>query len=406
MTDASSPSRHLRGVALAAGPALLSLLLLSGCGVETKTGSNGTGRTPDSPDPTVASGPLNGLGPLEVGGASLQESGTSVLLNTTLRSGTADLRLGMTANANGTASITSGAGFASGAVAQSIVQAPVTLVDAGTRNLTVLGLNFQTDQNTLFEGVESLAQVVVGDEVEAFGMTRPGTKLFQATRIIVRRPATGRVELLGTLDSLSAGTAQVQGVSINLASAQVNVTSPTGVATAGISTLSTGTLARISGTLNPATGALTATSVIASLTPARAEGDAVFLEGIVREVPAAGRLRIADLEVDTSGVTLFAGSVNVGTRVKLRGRMRSGVMRAEVAEIINPAANIEYSLEGQVADYSTLSSFTVRGERIDASQAVFGNGAASNLGAGRTVRVKGRSANGKLLAREVVFLGG
>lgn len=403
MTDAPSPMTRPRASALVAG---LALLLLTACGVETKTGSNGTGRTPDAPDPTVASGPLNGLGPLEVGGASLQESGTSVLLNTTLRSGTADLRLGMTANANGTASIASGTGVASGAVAQSIVQAPASLVDAGAQNLTLLGLNFQTDQNTLFEGVESLAQVVVGDEVEAFGIARPGSRLYQATRIIVRRPATGRVELLGTLESLTGGAAQVQGVSVNLANAQVNVTSPTGVTAAGISTLSSGALARVSGTLNPVTGTLTATSVISSLTPARAEGDAVFLEGIVREVPANGRVRIADLEVDTSAVTLFPGSVTVGTRFKVRGHMRGGVMRAEAAEVINPASNIEYSLEGQVSDYSTLSSFIVRGERIDASQAVFGNGSASNLGAGRTVRVKGRSANGKLLAREVVFLGG
>lgn len=406
MTHASSPQAAPRGLALVAG---LSLLLLAACGAETKTGSNGTGRTPDAPDPTVASGPLNGLGPLEVGGASLQESGTSVLINSSFRNGTADLRLGMTANANGTASIASGAGVAAGAVAQSLVQAPVTMVDTGTQTLAVLGLNFQTDQNTLFEGVESLAQIVIGDEVEAFGMTRPGSRLFQATRIIVRRPATGRVELLGTLDSLAGTAAQVQGVSVNLANAQVSSTSPTGISgavPAGISALSTGTLARISGTLNATTGTLIANSVISSLSPARAEGDVVFLEGFVREVPAQGRFRIADLEVDAGGVTLFAGSVNIGTRIKVRGKMRGGVMRAEAAEIILPAAQIEYALEGQIADYSTISSFTVRGERIDASQAAFGNGTASNLGAGRTVRIKGRSANGKLLAREVVFLGG
>lgn len=403
MTHASSPRVGPRGPALVAG---LSLLFLAACGADTKTGSNGTGRTPDAPDPTVASGPLNGLGPLEVGGASLQEVGTSVLINASFRSGTADLRLGMTANANGTASIASGAGVASGAVAQSIVQAPVTLVDAASQTIALLGLNFQADQNTLFEGVESLAQVVIGDEVEAFGMTRPGSRLFQATRIIVRRPATGRVELLGTLDSVTGGTAQVQGVSVNLANAQVSLTSPTGVGPASIGVLATGTLARISGTLNAADGTLVATSVISSLAPARAEGDVVFLEGFVREVPAAGRFRIADLEVDAGGVTLFSGSVSVGTRIKVRGKMRGGVMRAEAAEIILPAAQIEYSLEGQITDYSTISSFTVRGERIDASQAAFGNGSASNLGAGRTVRIKGRSANGRLLAREVVFLGG
>ena len=379
--------------------------LLAACGAETKTGSNGTGRAPDAPDPTVASGPLNGLGPLEVGGASLQESGTSVLINTSIRSGTADLRLGMTANANGAASLTTGAGVATGAVAQSLVQAPVTNVDAATQSVTLLSLNFRTDQNTLFEGVESLAQIVVGDDVEAFGLSRPGVQTFQATRIVVRRPATGRIELLGTLDSLVGTGAQVQGVAVNLTNAQVSVTSPTGVAIAGgVTSLAEGTLARVSGTLNPATGTVTATSIIASLAPARAEGDSVFVEGFVREVTSTGRYRIADVEVDTAAVPLFFGSVTVGTRLKVRGKMRGGLLRAELADLLQPAANTEYSLEGPVTEYTTLSSFVVRGERIDAAQAAFGNGSASNLANGRTVRVKGRASNGKLLAREVVIL--
>jgi hypothetical protein len=383
---------------------LLAILLAACSGGEVKTGSGGTGRTPDSPDPTVASGPLNGLGPLEVGGATLQEGGASVLINTSFRSSTTDLRLGMTANANGAASLTSGTGVATGAVAQSLVQAPVTNVGAGSQTLTLLNLAFRTDQNTLFEGVESLAQIVVGDEVEAFGLTRPDARAFQATRIIVRRPGTGRVELLGTVETFAGAAAQVQGVSINLGAAQFSVTSPTGVSAASSTALSAGALARIIGTLNPATGTLNATSVISSLAPARTEGDAVFLEGFVREVPGAGRFRIADLEVDASGVSLFAGSVTVGTRLKVRGKMRSGVMRAEQAEIVRPTDNIEYSLEGPITDYTTISSFTVRGERVDAGQATFPNGSASNLASGRTVRVKGRAANGKLLAREVIFL--
>ncbi|MBL8516749.1 MAG: hypothetical protein JNM76_07240 [Betaproteobacteria bacterium] len=383
--------------------AIISTLLLAGCGAETKTGSNGTGRAPDSPDPTVASGPLNGLGPLDIGGANLQESGTAVLINADFRTGTDDLRLGMTANANGSASITSGSGTANGTVAQSLVRAPVAMVDSASQTITVLGQNFRADQNTLFEGAESLAQIVVGDDVEAFGMTRPGAQ-FQATRIIVRRPATGRVELLGTLDSIMGGTAQVRGINVNVTNAQLSLTSPTGIATSTSSTLAAGTLARFIGTLNPATGAVTATSVISSLAPARAEGDVVFLEGFVVEPPASGRFRIADLEVDPGGVALFPGSVGVGTRLKVRGKMRGGIMRAESAEIIAAASAIEYSLEGVISNYTTTSAFTVRGERIDASQAAFRVGSASNLANGLTVRVKGRSANGKLLAREVAFL--
>lgn len=404
--DSACAAQHPRRAPAAAGPAaLLVCLLLTACGgAETKTGSGGTGRTPESPDPTVASGPLSGLGPLELGGATLQEGSVPVILNSSLRSGTTDLRLGMNTNANGTASLATGAGTVSAAVAQSLALAPVSLIDAGNNQFTLLNQRFTADANTLFEGVESLAQVVPGDEIEAFGLARPGTQSFQATRVIVRRPASGRVELLGTVDSLANGIASVQGVSVNLNNAQVSATSAAGLSTQSLAAVSTGSVVRVSGTLNSGTGGINAASVVASLAPARNEGDSIFVEGFVREVPTTGRYRIADVEVDASGVTLFSGSVNVGTRLKVRGKMRAGLLRAEQAEIVQVGAATEYSLEGTVSDYTTLSSFVVRGERIDASQAAFVGGAASNLANGRTLRVKGKTQAGKLLAREVTFL--
>lgn len=380
-------------------------LLLAACGgAETKTGSGGTGRAPEAPEPTVASGPLSGLGPLEVGGATLQEGSVPTILNSTLRAGPADLRLGMGTNANGSASLATGTGTASGAVAQSVAVAPAASVDAGRGEFSLLNLRFSTDLNTLYEGVESLAQVVPGDEIEAFGLARPGSQSYHATRVVVYRPARGRVELLGTVDSVVSGVASVQGLSVNLVNAQVSTTGAAGLAPQTLAAIAPGTLVRVSGSLNPATGGINAASIVSSLAPARNEGDAIFVEGFVREVTPAGRYRIADVEVDASGVTLFAGSVSVGTRLKVRGKMRSGQLRAEQAEIVQPGAATEYSMEGLVSDYTTLSAFVVRGEKIDASQSAFVGGTASNLANGRTVRIKGRAQSGRLVAREITIL--
>lgn len=381
-------------------------LLLAGCGAETKTGSNGTGRTPDAPDPTVASGPLNGLGPLEVAGVSLDESGTAVAVNNNFAANTQALRIGMTANASGSATVTTGTGRASGAVAQSWAVGPAREIDAANGRLAVLSHRFMVNQNTLFEGVGSLAALVPGDPVEVFGLPMESGATILATRVTVRRGADPtQVELLGRIDQVGTATASFSGLNINLAGARILSPGVNGVTTAaaGPAALASGTLARISGTLDAQTGSVNAATVLSGLAPARAEGDVVYLEGFVQSRQGATRLTLADQAVDITGIPLFPTSADVGARLRIRGVMRTGVLRAETVEVIPAGAVIEYSLVGQVSDYLTLSSFKVRGETIDASQARFINGQASNLAAGRTIGVKGRAENGKLLAREIIF---
>src|ERR1700741_3179198 len=81
--------------------AALFLALLAGCGVETKTGSTGTGIAPPPTQVTATvSGPINGLGPLGIAGANLEDGATQVLLNTEARRAATELRLGMFTDAN------------------------------------------------------------------------------------------------------------------------------------------------------------------------------------------------------------------------------------------------------------------------------------------------------------------
>jgi cold shock CspA family protein len=81
--------------------------------------------------------------------------------------------------------------------------------------------------------------------------------------------------------------------------------------------------------------------------------------------------------------------------------MASGSVRADEVVEIAPGAVIEYTVEGPVSTFASISDFTVRGERIDASQAVISGG---SLAQGRRVRVKGVAGPGKLTATEVVIL--
>jgi hypothetical protein len=379
---------------------LCGLLWLAGCG---NTGSNGTG----SPMPMamVASGPVTSLGPLGVAGTHLDDAGTQVLLNSTASRQAADLRLGMFADADGMVTPSTADGSAATAVAQSVALGPVTSIDAGNRRVHVMGLPARADRNTLLEGIESLERLALGDWVEVFGLRLPGDEGFLATRLIAHgAPQDLAVEVLGTVTDFSAGTiVATPGLRIELANAQVATASPAGVQLLppGAAGLTPGAAVRIRGSYDRASGTVTATSVTTGFAPTRPEGRLVYLDAFVL-ARTSTLFQVGDLYVDT---TQIATPLAVGTRVRLRGHMTSGAVRVDEVVEIAPEAQIEYVVEGLVSAFGSLSDFMVRGERIDASQAVFSGGDASSLGQGRRVRVKGVAGPGRINATEVEILG-
>jgi hypothetical protein len=384
-----------------------ALIAMSACskGGETITGSNGTGLAPPA-EPTVASGPLTGLGPLGLAGANFDDTTTQVLLNVNVSSNASTLRLGMTANTNGTSASTTATGQAFGAVAQSLVRGPATSVDTVANRIAVLSIALRVDQNTLLEGINSLTELAVGDEVEAFGLALAGNQGALATRLIVRRPAGVNVEVLGTIEELGISSLVVQGIPVNLANAQIGMTSANGVAFSATTpaALTQGMLIRVVGSYDTVSGVLSATTIVASLAPARPQGNLVFIEGFVRDLTAMTRFKLPDLEVDGASVPAALANVTIGTRVRVRGTMQSGFLKAEAIDIIQPTARTDLVVEGDVAAFASVASFQVRGELIDATQASFSGGSAANLANGKRVRVKGIAGPGRVIASEVVIV--
>ena len=391
--------------AIATFAAALLPLLLAACGggAETKTGSNGTGVAPP-PELGVTSGPIAGLGPLDVAGARLDDATTVVLVNTSATQTSAELRLGMFADAAGNVVLGIAAGAATAANAQSLVRGPVTRVDAAAQSLSVLSLPVRVDQNTLLDGVNGIGDIVLGDSTEVYGLKLPGNAGTLATRLVVRRPAVGNeVELLGTVGNLNASSLVADGVQVSLASVQVGVASPGGVqfSAAPVNALVPGALVRVIGTYNTETGVVMATRIATGFAPARPDTRLVYIEGFVREFAGVGRFKVGDLDVDASGTT---AALAEGARVKVRGRMQGNVLRADQLSVVPPGTRIEFILEGTVSSYTSIGSFSLRGERVDASQAQFVGGAAANLQDGRRVRVKGVAGPGRLTASEVTFV--
>lgn len=383
---------------------ILLALALAACG-GANTGSDGTGVAPPPTEPAVASGPLTSLGPLGLAGATLNDTSTQVLLNATAARSASDLRLGMFAEAEALVARSADTGIATTSVAQSVVLGPVTGMDATRGSVQVLGQPVRVDTNTLLEGFERLDAIAPGDYVEVFGLRLPGEEGTLATRLIARGvPQDRSVEVLGGVSDFSAGPPLVfaPGVRVELASAQVGIASPAGVQIQppGISSLMAGAKVRVRGTYDPASGTVTATSVTTGFEAARPEGRLVYLEGFVT-ARVSTHYRVGDASVDT---TTLGRPLTVGTRVRLRGVMASGSVRVDQLTEIAPGERIEYTVEGPISSFASIADFTLRGERIDASRAVFAGGPPSSLGQGRRLRVKGVAGPGKVDAVEVTLL--
>jgi hypothetical protein len=385
--------------------AALLIALLAGCGAETKTGSTGTGIAP--PPTQVAatvSGPINTLGPLGVAGANMSDAGTQVLLNTEARLMATELRLGMFTDAIARVFRETNAGEAQAAVAQSRVLGPVTAVDAARGEVRILGIAARVDPNTLLDGLTGLGDVAIGSNVEAFGLELPGGQGILATRLIARTAsADANVEILAIAGQIGAASLVAQGVPINLANVQIGVANPGSVQFSPPPpvTLVPGTPIRVIGKYDPVTGVVNATSIATGFAPARQDGTLAYVEGFVDELTSATRYKVGGVAVNADGATT---PVTVGDRVVVRGNMQSGVLGANQVRVIAPGTRIEFTVEGAVTGYTSLSSFNVRGERIDASQATFAGGAASTLAEGRRVRVKGVAGPGRLTATEVTLI--
>lgn len=375
---------------------LCALLALLGCGGSTNTGSDGTGVPPPPDAPTVASGPLTGLGPLGVAGAQLTDAGTQVQLNTLSARPSSDLRLGMFADADGRVAPSTGEGVASTAVAQSVVIGPVAAIDPARRSLLVLGSPARADQNTLLENFERLDQLAVGDVVEVFGLRLPGAEGVLATRVILRAPSQP-VELLGTISEVGIGSFTAQGVRIAVVAGGTDFSpAPPG----GPPQFAAGTLVRVRGTYDAASGVVTASLVVTGFAPVRSEGKWVYVEGFVLGQGAVTRFQVGDVAVDTTDV---ATPLAVGMRVRLRGRMQAGVLRVDQVAVVAADARIEYVFEGPISAYASIADFRVRGERVDASSAVIIGGPPSSLADGVRVRVMGVAGPGRVNATEVTI---
>lgn len=376
-----------------------------GGGAETKTGFGGTGDPNPPADALTASGPLSAVGVAGIGTTGLDDRASAIFINTQGGQPFSALKLGMVAEVTGTipANSTSAmAGAATNILVESAVVGPVSAVDLANQRITVFPLTVQIDQNTIFEGVNSLANLRTGGRVEVYGLAQPESGSVLATRLISPPAvAAAPIELLGNATNVSAFQFTLQGVAVSTASI-AGVTTPTGNLS-GTTSIVENTRVRVLGTYTATGNSIVPSQIITGIPVTRNDNTITVLDGVVQSISSNGRIRLNDTEVETTAAN--AAAVSVGSRLQVKGRKTAGIVVATDFRPIAAGERIQYVVQGEIANFVSVANFTIRGETINASAATFIGGAATNLANGRTVRVKVQAIAGQLLASEVSFVG-
>lgn len=372
---------------------VLATSALTGCGgggggLASAPGTGGTGQCAQ----VYSQGSISGFGSVIVNGVKFDDTNAVVQVNGA--SVTSDnLRLGMVASVQGEL-ITGGAlGIASRIEVLSIAQGLVTQLNKNVPGEFMLaGLTVNADTTTVLDGVANLAMLDVGQRLAVWGFQAGADgRHWSATRVAVVTDTT----------AVSTGL-------ITIVDSQKTIN---GFLLAGstVTSLATGQLMWVQGTLNQAGTTLNVTN-FKLLSPGLGAGpdEVVEIEGVVATTPSSSGFMLGNIQVVLSSSTTYspAGSqtqVVKDARVEVYGTWQNGTLKAAMVEIEDSLSLHEVEIEARIEQFTSLADFVVRGQRCDATKARIGHGTVANLKVGVKVKVEGAKAGDVLLVTKLEF---
>jgi len=335
-------------------------MLLASCGgggtsssSVSSVGSGGTG--------AGFSGPISGFGSIIVNGVRLDDSSATVTLDDDSAGTSADLKLGMMVEIEGSKNDDGITGKAKTIASQSEIRGPVTVTPiTGAKEFKVLGLTITVTASTVFEGINNgIAGLSSGTMVEIHGIPN-GADGVIATRI----ETTGNNEerLTGVVQNLNktAKTFTLHGTVINYGAAAADKVP---------ANLANDIRVRIKGQLiTPVTtepGTITATRVqIKSLDRLKINGQQLELEGVVTKFNSATDFEVNGNKVKMASNASVEGTIAAGSLVEVNGLIdASGVLIATKVEVKNGNKAESNELHGLISNV-TSNSFTLRGVTV------------------------------------------
>lgn len=281
---------------------------------------------------------------------------------------------------------------------------PVTQVSTTQQTLLVFGqtvlVNLDPAQGpvTVFSGYDALADVAVGDAIRVYGSPSPdpqqaGQERLQAHRIEYLDPqALPPARLSGTLrasDTAGGAGWSLAGVPVQLATARwlpAGASAQDGQRVTAVGPWPSSTL-----------GVWTPDTLKVRRLPSASGTQRV--SGPVRLL-ANSQLEVGGIRIDASAPALAqsVSALRTGQYISVSGTVDDSGTRLVASSLENlPSAGRPVELRGAIESWLGQNSFSVRGQRVDASQVRLGSAEAAALGNGRYVEITGR-LNGNVLS--------
>ncbi len=135
---------------------------------------------------------------------------------------------------------------------------------------------------------------------------------------------------------------------------------------------------------------------------------ATKVEGTVTDFVSVASFKVGGIKVNAGSARFedgVAADLRDGRRVEVEGVQAGDIVLAIVVEFedgdaIPPSSS---TVQGAITEYVSQARFKVAGQQVDAMQALFEGGVASDLANGRQVSVAGAMTGGVLVASKLVF---
>jgi hypothetical protein len=360
----------------------LAITALSGCGGGSigtlLAGPPGTGGTG-----LFAQGTIIGFGSVIVNGIRFDDTAAAVQIDG-LTVTAQELRLGMVADVQGQRGADLTLGVAKVIEVWSVAQGVVSQVQGG--QFKVAGMLMQSDAATVFDGISSVTALANGLRVAVWGL--------QSGADGSRWTAT-RVALVTTTTLVSTGIVSAAGTLNGLALSGTKAAS-----------LGSGQLVRVQGPLSSSGSSVQVDSfkLLGLQSTSIPQGD-VEMEGLVTALLSGSRFMLGNVEVDASSASLAANykALTIGQRIEVEGTWQGKILKAALFEVESEQKLDEAEIEAKIEQYTSLANFVVRGQRCNASSAVFSKGVAADLKVGVKVKLKGTKAGDVLMVATLEF---
>jgi hypothetical protein len=386
-------ARRTRGWLLLACATALWLAQLPGCGGSGGVDSGGTGMDA----PTLAIGPINGLGSIVVNGVHYDETSATVVDADGQPLTPAALTLGSMTRVDASTTVDSGTRVEAVARAIRVTEAlvgPVESVSLTAGTARVLGQSVAITTGTVFEASlgSGLVSLRVGDVVAVHGQVDRLAGRVVATRI-EPRGSVSRYVVTAPVASLDR-TAQRLGLgALTVSLGEVGML-PEG--------LENGSVVRIKLRTAAAAGVWAATALNLSDQPLP-DRDNVEIEGRVTAFTSAQRFSVDGIPVDATTAAASGGTVALGKRVEVDGRSVAGTLIARKVSVdeADGGGDSVIELEGRVTALDLAAkTFVVRSTTVRYDDNTrFESSTAADLALNRKLSVKGRPAADRSLVQ-------